>query len=58
MLELYTTVACHLRNQRDSEAASKLWDDLWAAYEKGRAEGVGEFVVQLVELPNTDEELS
>jgi hypothetical protein len=54
MRELYKTVARHLQAQRDSEDARKLWDDLWAAYEKAGAEGLAEFVESLVELPGTN----
>lgn len=56
MHDLYTTVVRHLKSQRDSAAAIGLWDDLWATYEKGGAEGVAEFIDQIIELPDTDDE--
>lgn len=56
MHDLYTSVVRHLKSQRDSAAAIGLWDDLWAAYEEGGAEGIDELVEQLIEWPDTYEE--
>jgi hypothetical protein len=56
MHELYSTVARHLKTQRDSATALKLWDNLWDAYEQSGAEGVAEFIDQIIELPDTDDE--
>jgi len=39
MHELYRTVTLHLKAQRDSAAALKLWHNLWDAYEQGGATG-------------------
>ena len=58
MHDLYATVVRHLKSQRDSASAMGLWNDLWAAYEKGDADGVGELVEQLIEWPDTEEEKS
>ena len=53
--DLYRTVVRQLNTQRDSSAALKLWEDLWKAYERTGAEGVTEFIDQLIELPDTDD---
>ena len=55
MNELYTTVTRHLKTQRESAQAEKLWEELWGAYEKGGAEGVTEMLEKLVEWPETEE---
>jgi hypothetical protein len=55
MHELYRTVTLHLKAQRDSAAALKLWDKLWDAYEQGGAEGVAKLIEQIIKLPDTDE---
>jgi hypothetical protein len=56
MHELYRTVTLHLKTQRDSAAALKLWDSLWDAYEQSGAEGVAKFIDKIIKLPNTDDE--
>ena len=56
MHDLYTTVVRHLKSQRDSAAAIGLWDNLWAAYEKRGADGVAEFIGQIIKRPDTDDE--
>jgi hypothetical protein len=55
MNELHATVTRHLKTQRESAEAEKLWHELWGSYEKGGAEGVNEILEKLVELPETEE---
>ncbi len=38
MKPLYEGVVQHLRNQKGTEKALKLWDDLWNSFEKGGVE--------------------
>lgn len=54
--ELHKAVTRHLNSQRDSAAALKLWDGLWDAYQRTGGDGVTEFIDQMIELPDTDEE--
>lgn len=56
MHELYVVVARQLRAQRDSDAALKLWEKLWAAYEQNGASGIADFIEQILELPEEEEE--
>ena len=58
MHELYKTVTLHLKAQRDSAAALKLWDKLWDAYEQSGAEGVAEYIDQIIKLPDTEDRKS
>lgn len=56
MHELYVVVARQLKAQRDSDAALKLWEKLWAAYEQNGVTGIADFIEQVLELPDTEEE--
>lgn len=56
MKELYKAVARHISTQRDSAPALKLWDGVWDAYQRTGVDGVTEFIGQMIELPDTNDE--
>jgi hypothetical protein len=56
MRELYVTVIEQLKSQRDSDAAVKLWEKIWKAYEASGADGIEAIVEELAESPKTAEE--
>jgi hypothetical protein len=55
MNELYATVIRHLKSQRESASAEKLWNELWQAFENDGPEGVSTMLENLVELPKSEE---
>jgi hypothetical protein len=56
-MTLDTAVAAKLAAQRGNEDAAALWKKLWAAHEKGGAEGVEALLSELLESPEAEDDL-
>jgi hypothetical protein len=56
MKPLYEGVVRHLRSQKGTEKALKLWDDLWNSFEKGGVETLASNLDERYVLPDDPED--